>query len=79
MAADYAAFASALAEHFTVHLIERRGRGLSSPQGDDYSIFKECEEVFALQQKTSASFSLAIPSADSWPWKWSATTHRSPD
>ena len=26
MAADYAAFASALAEHFTVHIIERRGR-----------------------------------------------------
>ncbi|OLE50839.1 MAG: alpha/beta hydrolase [Acidobacteria bacterium 13_1_20CM_3_53_8] len=50
MAADYAAFASALAEHFTVHIIERRGRGLSSPQGDDYSILKEREDVLALQQ-----------------------------
>ena len=49
MAADYAAFASALAEHFTVHIIERRGRGLSSPQGDDYSILKEREDVLALQ------------------------------
>jgi hypothetical protein len=29
MAADYAAFARALAEHFTVHTIERRGRGES--------------------------------------------------
>ena len=28
MAADYAAFARALAEHFTVHTIERRGRGM---------------------------------------------------
>jgi len=55
MAADYAAFASALAEHFTVHIIERRGRGKSSPQGDDYSMFKEREDVFALQQKTGAS------------------------
>ena len=55
MAADYAAFASALAEHFTVHIIERRGRGESSPQGDDYSIAKECEDVLALQQKTGAS------------------------
>jgi pimeloyl-ACP methyl ester carboxylesterase len=55
IAAGYAAFASALAEHFTVHIIERRGRGLSSPQGDDYSILKECEDVAALQQKTSAS------------------------
>lgn len=56
MAADYAAFARALAEHFTVHTIERRGRGLSSPQGDDYSIIKECEDVLALQEKTDASF-----------------------
>ena len=55
MAADYAAFASALAEHFTVHIIERRGRGRSSPQGDDYSMLKEREDVFALQQKTGAS------------------------
>ena len=27
MAADYAAFARALSEHFMVHTIERRGRG----------------------------------------------------
>lgn len=56
MAANYTAFARALAEHFTVHTIERRGRGLSSPQGDDYSIVKECEDVLALQQETGASF-----------------------
>lgn len=55
MAADYVAFASALAAHFTVHIIERRGRGLSSPQGDDYSIRKECEDTLALLQKTGAS------------------------
>jgi pimeloyl-ACP methyl ester carboxylesterase len=55
-AANYAAFAGTLAEQFTVHTIERRGRGLSSPQGDDYSIVKECEDVLALQQKTGASF-----------------------
>src|SRR2546425_3505958 len=55
MAADYAAFASALAEHFTVYIIERRGRRRSRSQGDDYSMIKECEDVFALQQKTGAS------------------------
>ena len=55
MAADYAAFARALAEHFTVHTIERRGRGESGPQGDDYSIAKECEDVLALQAETGAS------------------------
>lgn len=54
-AATYTAFANALAEHFTVHTIERRGRGLSSPQGADYGILKECEDVRALQQKTGAT------------------------
>ncbi len=55
MASDYAAFAGALAEHFTVHTIERRGRGESGPQGDDYSIVKECEDVLALRAETGAS------------------------
>lgn len=55
MAADYAAFARALAEHFTVHTIERRGRGESGPQGDDYNIVKECEDVLALQAETGAA------------------------
>jgi pimeloyl-ACP methyl ester carboxylesterase len=55
-AADYAVFARHLAEHFTVHTMERRGRGESGPQGDDYSIVKECEDVLALQAKTGASW-----------------------
>jgi pimeloyl-ACP methyl ester carboxylesterase len=55
LATNYATFAHALAEHFTVHTIERRGRGLSGPQGADYSIVKECEDVLAIQQKTGAS------------------------
>jgi pimeloyl-ACP methyl ester carboxylesterase len=56
VAADYAAFARALSEHFSVHTIERRGRGESGPQGDDYSIVKECEDVLAVQAKTGAAF-----------------------
>jgi pimeloyl-ACP methyl ester carboxylesterase len=55
MASDYAAFARALSEHFTVHTIERRGRGESGPQGGDYSIVKECEDVLALQAETGAA------------------------
>ncbi len=54
-AADYAAFARALGERFTVHVIERRGRGDSGPQGDAYSIEKECEDVLAVQRGTGAS------------------------
>ncbi len=55
-AAGYVPFARALAEHFTVHIIERRGRGESSPQGADYSMVKEREDALALQQETGASF-----------------------
>ena len=55
LAADYRRFASALASHFTVHTIERRGRGLSSPQGDDYSIRKEVEDVLAVRRQTGAT------------------------
>jgi pimeloyl-ACP methyl ester carboxylesterase len=54
-AADYSAFAGALAGHFAVHTVERRGRGASGPQGPDYSIVKECEDVLAVQRATGAS------------------------
>jgi pimeloyl-ACP methyl ester carboxylesterase len=55
-AANYTAFANALAEQFTVHIIERRGRGQSGPQGAYYGMTKECNDVQALRQKTGAAF-----------------------
>jgi len=55
MAEDYRAFAQALGTHFAVHTIERRGRGESGPQGADYSITKECEDVLAVRAATVAS------------------------
>src|SRR5512135_1649886 len=55
MASDYTAFARALAENFAVHTIERRGRGESGPQGDGYSILKECDDVRAVRAATGAS------------------------
>jgi pimeloyl-ACP methyl ester carboxylesterase len=55
MAADYATFAHHLAKHFSVHTIERRGRGESGPQGNDYSIVKECDDMRALRAVTSAT------------------------
>jgi pimeloyl-ACP methyl ester carboxylesterase len=54
-ASDYAAFASTLGKHFTVHTIERRGRGLSAPQGSAYSLVTEIADVNALQAETSAT------------------------
>ena len=56
MASDYAAFASALADKFSVHTLERRGRGRSGPQGDGYCIQKEIDDVLAVQQDTGAKF-----------------------
>jgi len=54
VAADLDALARELADRFTVHTIERRGRGESGPQGDDYSIERECEDVAAVQVATGA-------------------------
>jgi pimeloyl-ACP methyl ester carboxylesterase len=56
VASGYTAFGSCLAKSYSVHIIERRGRGLSSPQGDTYSMEKECDDVLALQRETGASF-----------------------
>jgi pimeloyl-ACP methyl ester carboxylesterase len=55
-AEDYAALADALGETFTVHTIERRGRGRSGPQGDHYGIGKECEDVAAPRHQTGARY-----------------------
>lgn len=56
MASDYAAFASALADNFSVYTLERRGRGRSGPQGEGYGIQKEIDDVLAVQQDTGANF-----------------------
>jgi pimeloyl-ACP methyl ester carboxylesterase len=56
VANDFEGFARELAERLTVHTTERRGRGESGPQGDDYSIERECEDLAALQAATGARF-----------------------
>lgn len=55
-AATFGEFAHHLAERFTVHVMERRGRGASSPQGDHYGIAAERDDVLALQAATDASY-----------------------
>ncbi|MCM1566419.1 MAG: alpha/beta hydrolase [Dehalobacter sp.] len=44
--------AEALADNYTVYLYDRRGRGLSGPFGEDYSMQKEMEDLDALLTKT---------------------------
>ena len=56
MASDFDAFAHQLADRFTVHLVDRRGRGKSGPQGNEYSIEKECEDIRAICEATNATF-----------------------
>ena len=56
MAKDFDGFARELAGRFTIHIIDRRGRGESGPQGDDYSIEKECEDIQAVYNATHATF-----------------------
>jgi pimeloyl-ACP methyl ester carboxylesterase len=54
VAADLAAFAALLAERHTVHVVQRRGRGGSGPQGDRYGIARECEDIEAVRAQTGA-------------------------
>lgn len=53
---DLSKLARELSDSFTVHIIDRRGRGLSGPQGMEYSINKECEDIHAIQQVTGATY-----------------------
>ncbi|MEU6409090.1 alpha/beta hydrolase [Microbispora sp. NPDC046933] len=52
--ADYLPLARLLARSFTVHVVDRRGRGASGPQGPDYSLAKEVEDLCAVQADTGA-------------------------
>jgi pimeloyl-ACP methyl ester carboxylesterase len=54
-ASDYAVFAAALGQTHSVHVIERRGRGMSGPQGADYGIETECADVMAVMRATGST------------------------
>jgi pimeloyl-ACP methyl ester carboxylesterase len=53
---DFLLFGRELADSFTLHLVDRRGRGRSGSQGSDYSVAKECEDVAAVQAATGAVY-----------------------
>jgi pimeloyl-ACP methyl ester carboxylesterase len=52
---DYFPFARGLARSCTVHVLDRRGRGGSGPQGAGYSIEKEVADVLAVRAATEAT------------------------
>jgi pimeloyl-ACP methyl ester carboxylesterase len=51
---DFTQLGEGLADAFTVYLPDRRGRGLSGPFGNDYSMQKEVEDLDALLTRTGA-------------------------
>ena len=51
---SYSMLSAALSDVFTVYIPDRRGRGMSGPFGDNYSMRKEVEDVAALLSKTGA-------------------------
>jgi pimeloyl-ACP methyl ester carboxylesterase len=54
--------AEALADAFTVFVVDRRGRGLSGPAGPDYGIAREVEDVDALIGATGADALFGVSS-----------------
>src|ERR1051325_754290 len=50
----YLRLAEALSDAYTVYIPDRRGRGLSGPKGENYSIEKEIQDLRALIEKTNA-------------------------
>jgi pimeloyl-ACP methyl ester carboxylesterase len=54
-ARDYLPLARILALSYTVHVLERRGHGASSPQGAGYSIETDCRDLLGFQRHTRAS------------------------
>src|SRR5262245_244224 len=59
---DFMKLGEALAATFTVYLPDRRGRGLSGPPGDHFSVMREVEDMQAIMAKTGASNIFALSS-----------------
>jgi len=50
----YTKLSKILGQSFAVHVVHRRGRGLSGPQGRDYGIEKECDDVISVLDATQS-------------------------
>lgn len=51
----YERLARALADRYTVYIMDRRGRNESGPKGDGYSLQTECDDVIALMREKDIS------------------------
>jgi pimeloyl-ACP methyl ester carboxylesterase len=52
---DYLRLGQALAHTYTVHLVDRRGRAHSGPQGPAYGMSREVEDLLVVQRQTGAT------------------------
>lgn len=55
-AEDFDGLSRELSRYFSVFTIDRRGRGSSGSQGDDYSVTKEIEDIEAVKKRTGAVY-----------------------
>lgn len=60
--ADYADLAAALAGSFTVHVFDRRGRGMSGPHGEAFGLATELDDVRAVVDATKAQHVFGVSS-----------------
>jgi pimeloyl-ACP methyl ester carboxylesterase len=59
---SFMTLATILSEDFTVYILDRRGRGLSGPVGNNYCIQKEIEDLDAIFKKTGAHYIFGLGS-----------------
>jgi len=59
---NFVKLAEALADTFTVYVVDRRGRGMSGTYGDHYSLNKDVEDIQALVNKTGAYYIFGLSS-----------------
>ncbi|MBO0958461.1 alpha/beta hydrolase [Neobacillus sp. MM2021_6] len=52
---DYIRLAKHLSQNFSVYIMDRRGRGLSGVQGENYGMVKEIEDIQAVRAATGAN------------------------
>lgn len=59
---NYLDLATTLAGEFSVYVPDRRGRGMSGPHGDDYTLAKEVADIRALIAQTGATYLFGVSS-----------------
>ena len=59
---NFLKLSEALADMFTVYVLDRRGRGMSGKHGDHYSVAREVEDIQALVNTTGARYIFGLSS-----------------